>query len=82
MHAKRLICCFHGQGHGKGSCDQKMTVSTISDKLLILLLPNFVCWYSVISQNVLWRNEIVVFKVKVTANFKMLMNVCPDDMSE
>ena len=37
-------------------------------------------WYIIIRKNVLWRNGIVVFKVKVTANFKMLMNVCPDDI--
>ena len=26
------------------------------------------------------ENGIVVAKVKVTANFKMLINVCPDDI--
>ena len=55
-HAKRLICYFQGQGHSKGSYDQNMTVSTISAELLILLLSNLVCWYIIISQNVLWRN--------------------------
>ena len=29
-HAKRLVCCFQGQGHSKGSYDQNMTVSIIS----------------------------------------------------
>ena len=41
-HAKRLVCCFQGQGHSKGSYDQNMTVSTVSSELLILLLPNLV----------------------------------------
>ena len=27
-----------------------------------------------------WRNWITVFKVKVTSKFKMLMNVCPDNI--
>ena len=55
----------------KDSYDQNMTVSTVFAELLILL-----------SQNVLWRNGIVVFKGKVRANLKMrmLMNGCPDDI--
>ena len=57
-----------------------MTVSIIFAKLLILLLPDLVLWYIIVSQNVLWKNWIVVFKVKVSPNFKMLMNVCPDDI--
>ena len=57
-----------------------MTVSTVSGEVLIPSLPNLVWWYIIISQNVLLRNGIVVFKVKVTANFKMSMNVCPDDI--
>ena len=40
-HAKRLVCCFQGQGHSKGSYDKNMTVSTIFSELLILLQPNF-----------------------------------------
>ena len=55
------------------------------------MLANLVLWCITLSQSacrkvgllfsiyVLRRNEIVVFKVKVTANFNMLMNVCPDD---
>ena len=76
-HGKRFVCCFEGQGHSKGWYDQSMTVSTVSSELLILLLPNSVWKYIIISQNVLWSNGIVV--VKVTVNFKMLMNVWPDD---
>ena len=45
------------------------------------MLPNLCLWYIIKSQNVLWRNGIVVFKVKVTANLWMLMNVCPDNIS-
>ena len=77
---KRPVCCIHCQGHSKGLYDQNMTASTVSSELLICLLPILVWWYIIISQNVLWRNGIVVFKVKVTANFKMLLNVSPDDM--
>ena len=65
-HGKRFVCCFEGQGHSKGWYDQSMTVSTVSSELLILLLPNSVWKYIIISQNVLWRNWIVIFKVKVT----------------
>ena len=80
LHAKRLVCYFQGQGHSKGSNDPNVIVSTISAELLIILLPNLVWWYIIISQNVLWRNGFVVFKVKVTTDFKMLMNVCPHDI--
>ena len=79
-HAKRLICYFQGQGHCESSYDQDMTISTVSFELLTLLLPNMVCQCIVISHSVLQRNWIVVFKVKVTANFKMSMNVCPHDI--
>ena len=68
-YAKRLVCYLQGHGHSKGSCNQIMTVSTILSELLILLLPNLVWWY-IISQSVLWRNWIAVFKVKVTAKLE------------
>ena len=67
---KKIGLLFQGQGHSKGSYDQNMTVSFISAELLTLLLPNLVWWYIIISQNFLWRNGIVVFKVKVTAKFQ------------
>ena len=41
-HAKRLTCYFQGQDHCKSSCDQNMTISTVSFEVLILLLPNLV----------------------------------------
>ena len=51
----------------KSTYNQNMTVSTLSFELLILLLLD---WYITISQSVLWRSWIVVFKVKVTAKFQ------------
>ena len=45
-----------------------MTISVISFKVLVSLPPNMVLYYSIISQSVLWKNRITVFKVKVTAN--------------
>ena len=69
-HSKRFVCYFQGQGHSKGSYDQNMTVSTVSSELLILLLQNLVWWYIIVSQSVLWRNCIAVFKVKVTAKLQ------------
>ena len=67
---KDRFACFQGHGHSNGSYDQNVIVSTMSSELLILLevlLPNLVWWYIIISQSVLWRNWIVVVKVKVTA---------------
>ena len=54
-----------------------MTISTISSERLILfsLLPNMVWQYIVMSQSVLWRNWIAVFKVNVTAKFQNI-NEC------
>ena len=48
-------------------------ISTVFFELLILLLPNLVWKYIIISQSVLWRNWIVAFKVKVTAKFQNVM---------
>ena len=39
-YAEKLVSHLQGQGHRKGSCDQNMTVSTLSPELLILLQPN------------------------------------------
>ena len=68
-----MVCCLSGQGHSDGLYNKNMTVSTISSKLLIRLQPNLVCWYSTISQSILLKILIAVFKVKVTAKVK---NVC------
>ena len=67
-----IVCYLQAQGHSKGSYDQNMTVATISSQMLILLPPNLVWSYIIISQSVLWRNLIVVFKVKVTAKFQCI----------
>ena len=51
---------------------KNMTISTISSKLLFHLQPNLVLWYSIISQRIVWKILITVFKVKVTV---MVQNV-------
>ena len=66
-YSKRLICYFQSLGLCKSSYDQNMTISSVSFDLLILLLPNLVWWYIIISQSVLCRNWNVLFKVKITA---------------
>ena len=48
-----------------------MTLSTISSELLTPQQPNLVWWYTIISQSVLWKNWVTVFKVKVTQKVKM-----------
>ena len=63
---KKIVCCLQGQGHNKGSFDQNVTLSTMSSELLILQQPNLVWWYMIISQNVLLKSGITLFKVKVT----------------
>ena len=68
--AKRFVGYFQGQDHSKGLYDQNMTVPTVSSKFLILLLQNLVLQCIIISQSVLWRNWIVVFRIKVTAKFQ------------
>ena len=45
--------------------------STISTELLIFLQPNLIGWYIIISLNVLCKNYIVVFKVKVTVKVQL-----------
>ena len=52
---KKKVCYLQGQGHSKGSCDQNMTLSTISSTLLISWQQNLVWWYIIISQSVLWK---------------------------
>ena len=55
-----------------------MTVSRISSEWLILLQPEVVFWYIIISQSVLWENWMA-FKVKVVAKVQSF-NFCPDDI--
>ena len=47
-----------------------MTLSTIPSEPLILLEPNVIGWYFTICWNVLCKNWIVVFKVKVTGRYQ------------
>ena len=56
-----------------------MTAFTISSELLILLPPNWVWWYIIISQSLL-GNWIAVSQQDQghSKNFNMSMSVCPD----
>ena len=47
-----------------------MSVASISAELLIFLQPDLIGWYTIISWNVLCKNQIVVFKVKITVKVK------------
>ena len=79
MLGKRLVCYFQGQGHSKGSYDQNMIISTISAELLILLLPNLVWWYTVISQNVARKMGLLCSRSR-SQQFFLKTNVCADDI--
>ena len=67
-HAEKLVYCVQCQVYSKGLYNQNkiMTISVVSSKLLVGLQPNLACQYSIINWNVLWKNGITVFKVKVT----------------
>ena len=52
---EKLFCYLQGEGHSEGVYNQNMTISTTSFILLILLEPNLVWWYIIISWNVLWN---------------------------
>ena len=54
---KKLDCCLQGERHSEGSYDQNMSLSAISSQLLIPLEPNWVWWYIIISQSVLWKKK-------------------------
>ena len=41
-HAEKLIHFLQCQGHSVGSCNQTMTISIISSKLLVRLQPNLI----------------------------------------
>ena len=76
----RLICYLQGQGHWQSSCNQNMTISIVSFELLILLLPNLVLQYIIISQGVYGEIGLLCSRSRSQQNFKMSMNVCPDDI--
>ena len=42
VSSKKIDLLFQGQDHCKSSCDQTMTISTVSFELLILVLPKLV----------------------------------------
>ena len=61
---KGLVCYHQGQVHSEGSNNQNTIISPNSLEVLILLQPNLVWWYIIMSWSVLWK--VAVFKVKVT----------------
>ena len=61
-----LLLFLQGQGHGEGSYDQNLTLSSILSELLIPWQPNLVWWYIIISQSATQKNWFIVFYVKVT----------------
>ena len=61
---KRLVCCLQGQGHNWGSYNQ---ICLFLPYLLILLLPNVIGQYNIISWGVFCTDWIAVAKVKITA---------------
>ena len=69
-HAEKLVHRLQCQGCSEALCNQNMTLSAVSSKLLVSLQPNLVWWYSIISWSVLWKNGITAFKVKVIAKVK------------
>ena len=52
-----------------------MTVSITSTELLIFLQPHLIGWYIIISWSVLYKNLIVVFKLKITVQVQNLFNL-------
>lgn len=72
-HAKKIAFFIFNVKVRVGSNDPDMTVSTVLLELLILLHPELVWWYIVISWNVYWKDLIAVFKVK--AMVKTSLNV-------
>ena len=39
-HAEKLVHCVQHQGHSEGLCNQNMTISVVSSKMLVHLQPN------------------------------------------
>ena len=69
-HAEKLVHFLQCQDYSKGLYNQNIAIFTISSKLQVHLQTNLV--YS--------KNGITSFKVKVTAKFKVLVNVCPGNI--
>ena len=55
---------------------------TISFEVLILLLPNLVWQYIIISQSVYEKNGALCSRSSTEQHFKMSVNVCSDDIFE
>ena len=51
-HVKRLVSHLQSQGHDEDSYNQDVTVSAISSKVRILLQPNLLCWYIIMSLSI------------------------------
>ena len=65
-HAEKLVHRVQCRSHSENLCNQNVTISVVSSKLLDSFQPNLVQYYSMISRSVLWKIGITVFKVKVT----------------
>ena len=77
-HADKLVHCV--QCHNKSFCNQNMTISVVSSKLLVSLQPNLVCQYSIISQMSCGKMGLLHPRSRSQQRFKMSVNVCPDDI--
>ena len=76
-HARRLVCCLPSSGSQWRCIQSDMTFSIISVELVIFLKPKFTGWYITTSWSVLWKNQIVVFKVKITVQVQnFIVSLC------
>ena len=66
-HEQKLVHYLQRQGHSKGLYNQNITLSTLSSKFQVRLKLNLVDSNSILSQSVMWKIFITVFKIKVTA---------------
>ena len=87
----RVSCLKMGLLYSRSRSQQrfKMTVCPIvsaqyllnSSTIYFFFLPNFVLMYSIISQSILWKKmELLGSKSRSQRRFKMLVNVCQDDI--
>ena len=66
MSCKKTGLLSSSSGSQWGLIWSNRTVSAISAELLIFLQPDLIGWYIIMSWSALCKNEIVVFKVKIT----------------
>ena len=78
-HAKRVVYYFQGQDGSNSSHDQNMTVSVISSEMLILFATRhgLIVHYH---KPECGEIGLLCSKSRSQQNFKMLMNVCRDDI--